>query len=86
MYQIENQRQAVEGTSALGSSQGGRPKVSRNVVFLGLNSFLTDISSEMVSTVLPLYLMFTLRSRRCHSGSSTASTKEVRYWSAWRAA
>jgi hypothetical protein len=31
------------------------------VVFLGLNSFLTDISSEMVSTILPLYLLFTLR-------------------------
>jgi hypothetical protein len=61
VYQIENQRQAVEGTRALGSSQAGRPKVSRNVVFLGLNSLLTDISSEMVSTILPLYLLFTLR-------------------------
>jgi MFS family permease len=35
--------------------------VSRNVVNLGLTSLFTDISSEMVSTVLPLYLMFYLR-------------------------
>ena len=36
-------------------------RVSRNVVNLGLTSFFTDVSSEMISTVLPLYLMFTLR-------------------------
>jgi len=36
-------------------------RVSRNVVNLGLTSFFTDISSEMISTVLPLYLVFTLR-------------------------
>jgi len=36
-------------------------RVSRNVVNLGLTSFFTDVSSEMVSTVLPLYLVFTLR-------------------------
>src|SRR5712692_3744431 len=35
--------------------------VSRNVLFLGLTSLVTDISSEMVSTVLPLYLVFYLR-------------------------
>jgi len=38
-----------------------RLPVSRNVVFLGLTSFFTDISAEMVSTVLPIYLLFTLR-------------------------
>lgn len=36
-------------------------RVSRNVVNLGLTSFFTDVSSEMISTVLPLYLVFTLR-------------------------
>jgi len=61
LYQIENQRQAASGTSWLGRRGAGRPKVSRNVWFLGINSFLTDISSEMVSTILPLYLLFTLR-------------------------
>src|SRR5689334_17754091 len=35
--------------------------VNRNVVNLGLTSLFTDISSEMISTILPLYLMFYLR-------------------------
>jgi MFS family permease len=34
--------------------------VPRNVVMLGLVSMLTDISAEMVATVLPLYLVFSL--------------------------
>jgi MFS family permease len=38
-----------------------RGAVSRNVVNLGLTSLFTDISSEMVSTALPLYLVFFLR-------------------------
>jgi MFS family permease len=33
-----------------------RLQVSRNVVYLGLTSMFTDISSEMVNAVLPLYL------------------------------
>jgi MFS family permease len=61
LYQIENSRQAAAGTSWLAKTDEGKPRVSRNVVLLGVNSLLTDISSEMVSTVLPLYLMFTLR-------------------------
>lgn len=36
-------------------------RVGRNVVLLGVTSLLTDVSSEMVSTVLPLYLVFFLR-------------------------
>jgi MFS family permease len=35
--------------------------VSRNVVGLGFTSLLTDISSEMVSTVLPMYVLLFLR-------------------------
>src|ERR1700694_4521024 len=35
--------------------------VSRNVFCLGLTSLITDISSEMISTILPLYLVFYLR-------------------------
>jgi len=61
LYQIENTRQAAHGTRWFRRSGAGRPPVSRNVVFLGLNSLLTDISSEMVSTILPLYLLFSLR-------------------------
>jgi MFS family permease len=37
-----------------------RISVPRNVVLLGLVSMLTDISAEMVATVLPLYLVFSL--------------------------
>jgi MFS family permease len=36
------------------------PRVARNVVLLGLVSLFTDISSEMVATILPLYLVYTL--------------------------
>ncbi len=60
-YQIENTRLAAEGTRWLAGSGGGRRRVSKNVIFLGINSLLTDISSEMVSTILPLYLLFSLR-------------------------
>jgi len=35
--------------------------VGSNVFFLGLTSLLTDISSEMVTATLPLYLLITLR-------------------------
>jgi MFS family permease len=35
--------------------------VSSNVLFLGLTSCFTDISSEMVSSVLPLYFVFFLQ-------------------------
>jgi len=37
-----------------------RMRVSRNVVLLGLTSLLTDVSSEMVATVLPIYAMVAL--------------------------
>jgi MFS family permease len=35
--------------------------VSSNVVFLGVTSLVTDISSEMVSSILPLYFVFSLQ-------------------------
>jgi len=40
--------------------RGRRIRVGRNVVLLGLVSFFTDISSEMVAAILPLYLVYTL--------------------------
>ena len=40
---------------------GRRPWVSANVVCLGLTSLFTDVSSEMVTAILPLYLVFQLR-------------------------
>jgi MFS family permease len=57
--------QIREGLAAAGSwrHRTGRQtvQVNRNVVYLGLTSFFTDISAEMVGTVLPIYLLFTLR-------------------------
>ena len=55
MYQVANLRDLLR--------LRGRPRglrVGRNVVLLGLVSLFTDISSEMVATILPLYLVYTL--------------------------
>jgi MFS family permease len=38
----------------------GRLQISRNVWFLGLTSLFTDISSEMVASILPAYLVLQL--------------------------
>jgi MFS family permease len=43
------------------AARTGRLRIGRNVVFLGLNSLVTDVSAEMVTAVLPLYLVFHLR-------------------------
>jgi MFS family permease len=40
------------------SRRSADPQVSRTVVLLGLTSLFTDIASEMVVTVLPLYLVY----------------------------
>ncbi len=53
MYQIENSREVLERGFSL-------PKVSRNVLLIGLVSFFTDISSEMVVTILPLFLIYSV--------------------------
>ena len=58
MYQVENSRQVLEAGRE--TSGGNRARVSRTVVLLGLTSFFTDVSAEMVATVLPLYLVFGL--------------------------
>jgi MFS family permease len=52
LYHIENPNQVIKAFWA--------PKVSRTVVLLGLTSLFTDISAEMVSTILPLYLLYQL--------------------------
>jgi MFS family permease len=57
MYLAESLRK-VRG--AWRSGGGARVPVGRNVVFLGLTSLITDVSSEMVAAVLPLYLVYTL--------------------------
>src|SRR5262245_43770763 len=60
MYQIETPRRIFQiGRKLLPGPS--RLQVSPNVFFLGLTSLFTDISSEMVTTVLPLYLLLNLK-------------------------
>ena len=60
MYQVENAGQALRSRAQLMATHLFAPRVSRTVLMLGLTSLFTDISSEMVSTILPLYLLFHL--------------------------
>ncbi len=61
MYQAESSGTVLRGGHpvAAGASQRGA-RVSRNVVVLGTVSLLTDVSSEMVAAILPIYLVFAL--------------------------
>jgi MFS family permease len=59
MYQVESSGALVKAQQVL-TSRRRRSRVSRTVLLLGICSLLTDISSEMVATVLPLYLVTTL--------------------------
>ena len=58
MYQVEASKALLK--PSLWARHSARLRVPRNVVMLGMVSLLTDVSSEMVATVLPLYLVFTL--------------------------
>ncbi|MFC7381572.1 MFS transporter [Sphaerisporangium rhizosphaerae] len=62
MYLSETRRsdasKAAAGTGARGPRAGGM--LAGNVVALGTVSLFTDISSEMVTAVLPLYLIYQL--------------------------
>jgi MFS family permease len=53
VYQVANLRELLR-------LRGRGIRVGRNVVLLGLVSFFTDVSSEMVAAILPLYLVYTL--------------------------
>ena len=61
MYPIENSGDLIKNKSRQLFSRQVWASVGRNVFFLGLTSLLTDISSEMVTATLPLYLLLTLR-------------------------
>jgi MFS family permease len=58
MYQVEASKALLRPRTW--ASPAARLSVPRNVVLLGTVSLLTDISAEMVATVLPLYLVFSL--------------------------
>jgi MFS family permease len=57
VYQVADTSVVARGGRALAR---GRTHVSRTVILLGLTSLFTDVSSEMVNAVLPLYLVYTL--------------------------
>ena len=60
MYQIESSSQILQTGRKLLARGPSRLRVSANVLFLGLTSLFTDISSEMVTSVLPLYMLMNL--------------------------
>lgn len=60
MYQIENSGQVLRSRPSRSRLRLGRPQVSQTVLLLGFTSMVTDISSEMVSTILPMYLVLNL--------------------------
>ena len=48
----------TDGAAAAPSdASAGAPRISRTVWYLGFTSFFTDVSSEMVSSMLPVYLV-----------------------------
>jgi MFS family permease len=58
VYQVSHASSLLHGhRRLLRGRAAGRP-VSRTVLLLGLTSLFTDIASEMVVTVLPLYLVY----------------------------
>lgn len=61
MYVSLRRRPAATPETTPAPAPRGRAGVGANVVNLGLTSMFTDVSSEMVSAVLPLYLTFQLR-------------------------
>ena len=61
MYPIENSADLIKNKRRQLFSREMWTSVGSNVFFLGLTSLLTDISSEMVTATLPLYLLLTLR-------------------------
>jgi MFS family permease len=61
VYQVSSSTAILRAQRRLlrrGDKAGADPRVSRTVILLGFTSLITDISSEMVVTVLPLYLIF----------------------------
>ena len=60
MYQVADSNVLARGGRALLRRGSSAMRISRTVIFLGLTSMLTDISSEMVTAILPLYLIYSL--------------------------
>jgi MFS family permease len=60
VYQVEGIRELLRGRRVLLRRRRRGLRVSRNVLLLGLTSLFTDLSAEMVATILPLYLIYGL--------------------------
>jgi MFS family permease len=61
MYQVQDSVALLRARRGFAAARKtGRPFVARTVLLLGLTSLLTDISSEMVSAILPLYTVHVL--------------------------
>jgi MFS family permease len=58
----------VRDTRTASKGRWWRPAVTANVVYLGTTSMLTDVSSEMVNSVVPLFLTFQLGFSRFQFG------------------
>ncbi|NJM42335.1 MAG: MFS transporter, partial [Anaerolineae bacterium] len=61
MYQVENSGDLLKSKRKLIASRLTWLNISPTVLALGFTSLFTDISSEMVSTTLPIYLATVLR-------------------------
>jgi MFS family permease len=62
-YLVESSQVVLRGKKRRAGAAGRvslREHVGRTVVLLGTTSLLTDISSEMVATILPIYIVFAL--------------------------
>ena len=57
MYQVSDSTALLRAHRRLLSRAPATPRVARVVVLLGLTSLITDVSAEMVASVLPLYLV-----------------------------
>jgi MFS family permease len=61
MYQVSDSVALLRARRNYAAARrAGRPFVARTVLLLGLTSLFTDISSEMVSAILPLYTVHVL--------------------------
>jgi MFS family permease len=58
VYQVSNSTALLRAHRRLLVGEQSGPRVARTVFLLGLTSLFTDISSEMVVTILPLYLVY----------------------------
>jgi len=58
MYNVQDSSALVAGSRELLRPRAAGLRVPRTVVLLGFTSLLTDISSEAVAAVLPLYLVY----------------------------